>query len=234
MLDGRSQSSESNGRAYPPIPLTTGARVTKPGHRGKSLYIPSPFHSLHSVLYLSAASSANTDAGDTTTDTDDDRATLRGRPTLHSRPTRYNTAIKPPTTDAAKTRRDSVSSTSGSSGRHRLRPTRISFTRSRSPLPPMQVVNENDGSPPLRTVSPIPSRNKQGINYRHLLPPAFHFSFRILFSEKVRRFYIDSSKACEATLLLGSMFFAAKCLSEHNSEMWTSIGGLRPGSALAC
>jgi len=196
--------------------------------------MPPPFHSFHSVLHLSAASSVNTDAVDTTTDTDDDRATLRGRPTSHSRPTRYNTAVKPSTTDSAKTRRDSVSSTSGSSGRHHLQPTRVPFTRSKSPLPPMQVVDENHGSPPLRTVSPIPSRTKQGISYQYLLPPAFHFSFRILFSEKVRRFYIDSSKACEATLLLGSMIFAAKCLSEYNSEIWTSIGGLRPGSTFAC
>jgi len=103
---------------------------------------------------------------------------------------------------------------------------RISFTRSRSPLPPPQPINGNDAPPPFRTASPIPSRIKQGINYRHILPPAFQFSFRTPFSEKIRRFYIDSSKACEATLLLGSMVFAAKCLSEHQSETWTSIGGL--------
>ena len=103
---------------------------------------------------------------------------------------------------------------------------RVSFTRSRSPLPPPQAVNGNDAPPPFRTASPMPPRIKQGINYQHILPPAFHFSFRTPFSEKIRRFYIDSSKACEATLLLGSMVFAAKCLSEHKSEIWTSIGGL--------
>ena len=74
-----------------------------------------------------------------TSDTDDDRATLRGRPTSHSRPTRYHAAVKPPVIDASKTRRDSVSSTSGSSGRHRLQPMRISFTRSKSPLPPTKT-----------------------------------------------------------------------------------------------
>lgn len=212
----------------------TGARATKPGHRGKSLHIPMLYHSFHLVLSSSAASSASTDTGDTTSDTDDDRATLRGRPTSHSRLNRYDATVKPPTTDTAKTRRDSVSSTSGSSGRHHLQPTRISFTRSKSPVPPLQVVNGNDVSPAFRKTSPIPFRIKQGMGYQHILPPAFYFSFRTPFSERLRRFYIDSSKACEAVLLFGSMLFAAKCLSDHNSEIWTPIGGLHLGSALAC
>ena len=212
----------------------TGARAIKPGHRGKPLHIPTLYHSFHLVLSSSAASSTSTDVGDTTSDTDDDRATLRGRPTSHSRPNRHSAAVKPSTTDAAKTRRGSVSSTSGSSGRHHLQPTRISFTRSKSPLPPPQVVNGDDISPAFRKTSPIPFRIKQGLGYQHILPPAFYFSFRTPFSEKVRRFYIDSSKACEAVLLLGSMLFAAKCLSDRNSEIWTSTGGLYLGSSLAC
>lgn len=178
-------------------------------------------------MCISPASSTNTDDGDTTTDTDGDRTTLRGRPISNPRPSRQTAAVKPSTTDAAKTRRNSVSSTSGSSGTHRLRPVRVSFTRSRSPLPPPSAAKGNDAPPPFRITSPIPSRIKQGTNYRHILPPALHFCFRTPFSEKTRRFYIDSSKACEATLLLGSMVFAAKRLSEHNSEIWTSIGGLR-------
>lgn len=215
----------------------TGARVTKPGHRGKSVYT-SAVPLVHVALHFSTASSASTDAGDTTTDTDDDRATLRGRQTPHStphsRPTRYNVAVKSPTTDSVKTRRGSVSSTSGSSGRHHLQPMRVSFTRSKSPLPPPQAVNGNDAPPSFRKASPIPSRIKQGTSYQHILPPAFYFSFRSPLSENVRRFHIDSSKACEAMLLLGSMVFAAKRLSEHSSEIWTSIGGLYLGSALAC
>lgn len=211
----------------------TGARVIKPGHRGKPPHISPSSHLFHLVLHFSAASSASTDAEDTTTDTDDDRATLRGRSTSHSRPYRYNAPVKPSTTDAAKTRRGSVSSTSGSSGRHPLQPLRIAFTRSKSPLPPPQDVNGNDASPSFRKASPIPSRIKQGTSYQHILPPAFCFSFRAPFSETVRRFYIDSSKACEATLLLGSMVFAAKRLSEYNSEIRTSTGGLHLDSTLA-
>lgn len=233
MLDGWHQSSEIDDQAQRPIPLTTGARVTRPGHQGKSPHILPPFHSFHPALHSSAASSASTDAGDTTTDTDDDRATLRGRPTSHSRPSRYNAKVKPSTNDAAKTRRGSVSSASGSSGRHHLQPTRISFTRSKSPLPLPQAVNGNDASPSFRTASPVSSRIKQGISHQYLLPPAFYFSFRAPFSEKVRRFYIDSSKACEATLLLGSMVFAAKRLSEDNSEIWMSIGRLHLSSTPA-
>jgi len=184
-------------------------------------------------LHSSTASSTSTDDGDTSTDTDDDRATLRGRPISHSRPNRHNPTVKPLATEAAKTRRGSVSSTSGSSGRHHLQPMRVSFTRSRSPLPPTQAVNGNDASPSFRTASPIPSRIKQGISYQHILPPAFYLSFRAPFSEKVRRFQIDSSKACEAMLLLGSMIFAAKSLSRHNSEIWTPVGGLSLEPALA-
>lgn len=234
MLDGWHQPSEIDGRvpAHRLTPPTTGARVTKPGRRGKSLHIPLSFHPFNLVSPLRAGSSASTDSGDTTTDTDDDRATLRGRPTSHSRPSRYNAAVKPSTTDATKTRRSSVSSTSGSSGRHRLQPMRVAFTRSKSPLPPPQTVDGNGASPSFRTASPVPSRIKQGTGYQYILPPAFYFCFRTPFSEKVRRFYIDSSKACEATLLLGSMFFAAKCLFERDSEIWTSIGGLCPGPAL--
>ena len=211
----------------------TGARVIKQGHRGKPPHILLSFHSFYLISPFRAGSSASTDAGDTTTDTDDDRATLRGRPTSHSRPSRYNAAVKPSTTDATKTRRGSVSSTSGSSGRHSLQPTRVSFTRSKSPLPPPQGVNGNGASPSFQTASPIPSRIKQGTSYQHILPQAFYFCFRTPFSEKVRRFYVDSSKAGEATLLLGSMVFAAKCLSERDSEIWTSIGGLYLGLALA-
>jgi len=211
----------------------TGARVIRPGRRGKSPHTSPPFHLFHLVSPFRADSSASTDAGDTTTDSDDDHATLRGRPTSHSRPSRYNTAVNPSTTDAAKTRRGSVSSTSGSSGRHRLQPRRVSFTRSKSPLPPVQGINGNGASPTFRTDSPIPSRIKQGTICQHILPPAFYFSFRTPFSEKDRRFYIDSSKACEVTLLVGSMVFAAKCLSERDSEVWTSIGGLHLGPALA-
>jgi hypothetical protein len=205
----------------------TGARVIKPGHRGKLLHLLTEVHS-HSpnlASCSSTASSANTDDGDTTTDTDDDRATLRGRPISQPRHSRQNTTAKPLNADTAKTRRDSISSTSGSSGRHRLRPMRVSFTRSKSPLPPTPAVNGDDASASFRTASPIPSRAKQGISYRHILPPAFYFGFRTPFSETVHRFYIDSSKACEALLLLGSTVYAAKCLSKYNSELWTSIGG---------
>ena len=175
-------------------------------------------------MHSSTASSTSTDAGDSTTDSDDDCATLRGRSTSHSRPSRYNAAVKPSTTDAAKTRRGSVSS--GSSGHHRFQPTRITFTRSKSPLPPTQGTNGGDASPSLRKASPAPPRIKQGMSYQQLLPPAFYFSFRTPFSEKVRRFYIDSSKGCEAILLLVSMVFAAKSLANHHSETWTSIGEL--------
>jgi len=203
----------------------TGVRVTKQVHRGKLSHVSPPFHSFHSALRSSAASSASTDAGNTTTDTDDDRATLRGRPTSHSRPRRYNAPVKLSTIDATKTRRGSVSSPSSSSGRHPLQPSRVSFTRSKSPLPPPRDVNGDDASPSFRKNSPTPFRIKQGTSYQHILLPAFYFSFRAPFSEKVRRFYIDSSKACEATLLLGSMVFAAKRLSEHSSEIRTSIGG---------
>lgn len=183
-------------------------------------------------MHCSTASSASTDDGDTSTDTDDDRATLRGRSTSHTRPRLHSTAVKPSTTDAAATRRGSVSSTSGSSGHHRLQAMRISFTRSKSPLPPTQTISGNDASTSLRKVSPVPPRMKQGINYRHILPPAFYFSFRIPFSKKVRRFYIDSSAACEAILLLVSMVFAAKSLAKYRSETWTSIGASYLDSAL--
>jgi hypothetical protein len=128
----------------------TGARVIKAGHQGKLPHTSPPFHPFHPALCFSAASSTNTDTGDTTTDTDDDHATLRGRSTSHSRPRRYNAPVKPSATDAAKTRRGSVSSTSGSSGRHPLQPMRVSFTRSKSPLPLPRDVNGNDAPPPFR------------------------------------------------------------------------------------
>ena len=189
-------------------------------------------HSPHVVSHPSAASSTNTDDGDTTTDTDDDCVTLRGRSTSHSGPKPYNAAVKPSTADSAKTRRGSVSSTSGSSGRHRLQPMRISFTRSKSPLPPTTTINENDASTSLRKASPLPPRIKPGTNYQHILPPAFHFSFRFPFSTKFHSFYIDSSEACETILLLVSMVFAAKSLAKHRSETWTSIGESYLGSVL--
>lgn len=184
-----------------------------------------PFRLFHFVPHSSTASSASTDDGNTTTDTDDDRATLRGRSTSHSKPRLRTAAVKPSTIDAATTRRGSVSSTSGGSGRHPLQPRRISFTRSKSPLPPTQTTNGNDASAALRKASPVPHRIKQGVNYQHILPPVFYFSFRTLFSTKVRMFYMDSSEACETTLLLASMVFAAKSLGKCCSETWTSLGG---------
>lgn len=196
------------------------------GHRGTSPHSPSSFRLFHAVSYSSTVSSASTDDGDTTTDTDDDCATLRGRSNSHSKPRPHKSAVKPSTTDTAKTRRGSVSSASGGSGRHHLQPMRISFTRSKSPLPPTQTVNRNEESNSLRRASPVP-RIRPGINYRHILPSAFYFSIRTPVSKKVRRFYIDSSEACEAILLLASMVFAAKSLAKYRSETRTSIGGSR-------
>lgn len=187
------------------------------------------FHA--SCITPSAASTTCSDTGDSNTDTDDDCATLRGRSTSDSRPTRHHT-VKSQATDTTKTRRGSVSSTSGSSGPQRLQPRRISFTRSKSPLPPAKSVNDVDASPSFRKASPTPFRIKQGITYQHILPPAFYFSFRIPFSENVRRFHIDSSKACETILLLVSMVFAGKSLTKHRSETWISIGGFCLHSAL--
>ena len=208
--------------ASPSYDWSTSYQAGSSGYVTAYIFVISLFHV---VLHSSAASSASTDDGDTTTDTDNDRTTLRGRPTSHSRPRLHSAVVKPSTTDAPKTRRGSVSSTSGSSGRHRLQPVRISFTRSKSPLPPTRAINGNHPSTSLRKASPVPSRIKQGINYQHILPPAFYFSFRIPFTKAVHRFYIDSSEACEAILLLVSMVFAAKSLAKYRTETWTSIGG---------
>ncbi|KAF9648803.1 hypothetical protein BDM02DRAFT_3095826, partial [Thelephora ganbajun] len=161
------------------------------------------------------ASSASTDDGDTTTDTDDDHATLRGRQTSHSRPGRYNAAVKPPTTGATKTRRDSVSSTSGSPGRHHLRPVRLSFTRSKSPLPPTQAANGNDAPP--SPISPRPSDQR-----RSPLPPTKNDGF--VWMTVPKNYRNSSDDGILSGLLIGPLIASA--------ELYTTLKSVSTGRPL--
>jgi hypothetical protein len=133
------------------------------------------------------------------------------------------------TIDSTKTRRGNISSTSGSYFHCPLQPMRLSFTRSKSPLPPPQDINGNDASPPFRRAPPIPS-HKKGRTTSIFPPPAFYLSSGTPLSEKVCRFYIDSSKAC-GPHSLEPMVFATERLPEHNSEM--RVGCMYPDSTLA-
>lgn len=100
---------------------------------------------------------------------------------------------------------------------------RPSFTRSRSPAFTQQV-NGNVLGPTYRTSSPLHfTRPKHGINRQHIFPAVFQLSLRLPYSWKIRKLYIDSSKACEVVLLLASLGYATTILSTFDTEQWTSI-----------
>lgn len=100
---------------------------------------------------------------------------------------------------------------------------RASFTRSRSPA--VHQIAGNGTTPSYRVGSPAQlAQFKSGVNRRNIFPPVFQVSMRLPLSQTVRRVSIDSSKACEVVLLLGSLGYIATVLSASESERWTSIG----------
>lgn len=100
---------------------------------------------------------------------------------------------------------------------------RGSFTRSRSPaiLPPVDV-----SSLSMPCIQPSPSifaRCRQALPIRGILPATLRFQTFIPLACTGLVFHIDTRKAGESLLLLGSLIYASAKLSE-NSEVWISIG----------
>lgn len=148
--------------------------------------------------------------------------TLRGRP--GSQNFAKISSVPPPKPSVTfHQRRGSVSSNSTGSKKNELPVPRPSFTRSRSPAVNQMMGN---GTTSLhRTGSPSQfTQHKNGMNRRSILPPVFQVSLRLPFSQTVRKVSMDSSKACEVVLLVGSLSYVARVLSTVNSERWTSIG----------
>lgn len=170
----------------------------------------------------SAQSSSSTDEQESSTEDEDDA--VRGRPNSQ-------TFTKPSSTLANKPsltfhqRRGSVSSNSGGSSRKETTaPPRPSFTRSRSPAIPQQATNTGI-SPPFRMGSPSQfTRQRHGSARQNIFSSVFQLSLRLPFSQTVRQVSMESSKACEVILLLGSLGYVATILSTFETERWASIG----------
>jgi hypothetical protein len=100
---------------------------------------------------------------------------------------------------------------------------RESFTRSQSPviLPPVDV---SSVSVPCRQPSPsVFARCRQALHDRGILPATLRFQTFIPLACTGLAFHIDTRKAGESLLLLGSLIYASAKLSQ-NTEVWISIG----------
>jgi hypothetical protein len=105
---------------------------------------------------------------------------------------------------------------------------RESFTRSRSPAI-LTPIDMHSGSVPFGPPSQSAFARYRGTSGGGLLPAALQLQFCFPFTCIGLRFHIDTRKAGESLLLLGSLIYASKNLSDitHDDpqlEGWISIG----------
>lgn len=135
------------------------------------------------------------------------------------------------------TQRLNVQQTNSSSGKSdRSSPTvrtreRTPFTRSRSPVV-SHSADLNNTSLPYRSLSPsVFSRFRQISAVKGMLPEAFQLQIYCPFIYTGLAMHMDGRKAGESLLLLGSLFYAARKLSDDTWDLsrpdaWILIGAL--------